>query len=1127
MAFNDVSVRQHLKDFAFTDLFVEDLGWDRKAFSFPIEVAGQWYTLHSPVHKAGLHVFLCPPGPGGTVPDYPIRRRIESQVAKSFVEHLIIFTDTGKTVQVWQWMKREKDQPDRSREHTWYPSRPGPLIVKLQKLQFTLEEQEQDPTIVDSTGRVRDAFDVEKVTKRFYEQFRDEHAAFLDGISGFPPPVSKKDGKKGETEPHPDLQWYTSLTLNRLMFVYFIQKKRFLDGDPDYLQNRLKLVRTQHGRDKFHSFYRLFLLHLFHEGLGKQEGERDPDLAGLIGKVPYLNGGFFEVHQLERDYTGIDIPDKAFKRLFAFFDNWDWVLDTRAPRESPGDGSAATKRKDEINPNVIGYIFEKYINQKQMGAYYTKEDITGYITQNTIIPFILDRAAKDCAVAFQPDGSVWKLLRDDPDRYIYEPVRRGVLTPFSGIPVEARIEGDLRSAIIPLPPEIEAGIADLPKRAGWNKPATDPYALPTETWREHVARRQRCLDLRAKLKAGEIHSVNDLITYNLDLRQFAQDIITNADGPELLKAIWQPLREVTVLDPTCGSGAFLFAALMLLEPLYAGCLDKMQAFLDEATRLKDRKRLARLGEFQKTLDGIARHANEDYFVLKTIIVNNLYGVDIMEEAVEICRLRLFLKLVAQLGPKDKIEPLPDIDFNVRAGNTLVGYATRAQSDDNLNFGDAIQRIDRKAAVFDALFQKFKATQLAEPLATSSSDVRKFKADLLKPLRELREELDTLLAVLYGQAGKAKLPAFRKSHQPFHWWVEFYGIMNAGGFNVVVGNPPYVEFSTIKKAYSLKGYETESCGNLYGFVLERSFTIARTGARVGMIVQLPIICTDRMMPLQRLYANQSQHVWFSTFDDRPSKLFDGLEHIRATIAINEIGAGSAAIKTTKYNRWLTEARPHLFRSIFYFEPTAWVFKGAIPKVGDQISLSIIEKLSKSEPLSVSQGGESVIYFHNAPQYWIRAMNFQPYFWNERDGEQISTQVKPLYFETDRAAQSVCSALNSTLFYWWFIALSDCRHLNMREIDRFPLGLQRMSRENTGKLERLCGQLMNDYQKHANRKDCVYKTTGRVIYDEYFPRFSKTIIDEIDAVIAQHFSLSDEELDYIQNFDLKYRVGETVS
>ena len=70
------------------------------------------------------------------------------------------------------------------------------------------------------------------------------------------------------------------------------------------------------------------------------------------------------------------------------------------------------------------------------------------------------------------------------------------------------------------------------------------------------------------------------------------------------------------------------------------------------------------GDFKKILAQIAKHPNERYFVLKSIIINNLYGVDIMEEAVEICKLRLFLKLVAQVETAEQIEPLPDVDFNI-------------------------------------------------------------------------------------------------------------------------------------------------------------------------------------------------------------------------------------------------------------------------------------------------------------------------------------------------------------------------------------------------------------------------------------------------------------------------------
>ena len=94
---------------------------------------------------------------------------------------------------------------------------------------------------------------------------------------------------------------------------------------------------------------------------------------------------------IERDYPAIQIPDEAFVELFGFFDTWDWTLDYRPLREG-----------NEINPDVLGYLFEQYINQKQMGAYYTKEDITGYITRNALLPFVLDEARRRC-----PESSTW------------------------------------------------------------------------------------------------------------------------------------------------------------------------------------------------------------------------------------------------------------------------------------------------------------------------------------------------------------------------------------------------------------------------------------------------------------------------------------------------------------------------------------------------------------------------------------------------------------------------------------------------------------------------------------------------------------------------------------------------
>ncbi|HEY9700946.1 MAG TPA: hypothetical protein V6C58_00775, partial [Allocoleopsis sp.] len=382
-------------------------------------------------------------------------------------------------------------------------------------------------------------FDLDKIANKFYEQFKKQHDQFLSFIQGIDDLSEQK--------------WYASLMLNRLMFIYFMQTKGFFDQNKNYLFDKLKQCQLE-GKDQFYSF----LIRLFREGLS----DRTSDLTNLLGKIPSLNINLYQKHWLEKKYHHIYIADVAFENMFTFFDKYDWNLSDR-----PG------QNHNEINPDILGYILEKYTNQKQTGAYYTKEDITEYISKNCIIPYLFDSALTlgDTSTSLSVhsatgDGnkSAFQLLKNNPDRYIYDSVRFGVN--------------------LSLPPEIERGINDISQRNDWNKPAFSDYGLPTETWREHINRRQRYFDLIAKIANNEITSINDFITYNFNIRQFIQDVIANCNNPQIIWQFYQSLTQITILDPTCGSGAFLFAALNILEPIYEVCLEKMQIFIDDNYR---------------------------------------------------------------------------------------------------------------------------------------------------------------------------------------------------------------------------------------------------------------------------------------------------------------------------------------------------------------------------------------------------------------------------------------------------------------------------------------------------------------------------------------------------------------
>jgi hypothetical protein len=1124
MPFDISHARPLLQNGDFCRLFIEELGWEPCARKFMLRAGDCVFPFDRIAEKRGFTVWVCE-SPDSDLPDHTTRLKIDRALTQTSFEHLIIFANAGRVRQEWMWVRRESGKPLRVRTHKYTRGQPGDsLLQKLQLLYISLEEEERgELSTLAISGRARSAFDIEIVTKAFYRDFDAHRKAFLKFISGI--------------EDVADREWYASVMLNRLMFVYFIQRKGFLDGDHDYLRNRLDRCREEKGKDKFYSFYRYFLLRLFHEGFGQRPGQRAAGLEKLLGHIPYLNGGIFDVHELEKPtrYGNlIQIPDNAFERIFDYFDQYQWHLDERPLRAD-----------NEINPDVLGYIFEKYINQKQMGAYYTKEDITEYISKNTVLPFLFESAQAKCKVAFEnPSGpTVWDLLSENPDRYIYAAVRHGMSWDIYANDGK----GGCLDTPHALPPEIAEGVdATKPdlieRRKAWNKSAPASHALPTEIWREVVARRNRYEEISRKLAAGEVHGINDFITLNLDIRQFAQDVIANCEGPDLLRALWHSVERITILDPTCGSGAFLFAALNILEPLYEACLDRMEIFLrDEADKVPaESQRSSPAGnpilprkkfeDFTHILDRVASHPNRRYFIFKSIILNNLYGVDIMEEAVEICKLRLFLKLAAQVAPdsaKDNlgIEPLPDIDFNIRAGNTLVGYATydevKKAVSSAFDFDNAMEKISVKAADLQQTFDAFRQRQTEG----DGSVPLEHKLELQKRLKSLEDELNRHLAGEYGikLGNKTASTAWIKSHRPFHWFIEFYGILSGGGFSVIIGNPPYVELSSLV-GYKLRGYSCEDSGNLYAVVMERCASLCGADGRQGFIVPVSSVSTDRYESLQRMLLKRENH--FSSYDDRPSRLFDGLEHIRLTIHLIGRAVDTPQLFSTRYNKWMADERPTLFGKLRFTDTSPIIVDGTLPKLSSELEKSIIQKMiGQHRKLCsfYSRTGKHEVLYSRKVGYFLQVLDFEPRVFDGRGHRRPPSEFKNLDFGNEKYAQLALCCLNANLFYWFVTTFSDCRHVNKREVDAFPIDLEALAASESQKqLVKLAHALMLDLQEHSESR-IMHFAHDTLTVQCIYPKLSKSILDEIDRVLAQHYGFTEEELDFILNYDIKYRLG----
>lgn len=560
------------------------------------------------------------------------------------------------------------------------------------QLYALLNEEDRGKILVSS---IQDAFNIEKITENFFEDYKKIFFKIREIVQG------QKLSNKHAHE-------FTQQLLNRVMFLYFISKKRWLRDNPKFMKWFWESYCSAKAAKKVKgdTFYNNWLSVLFLEAFNDKYEERDYfsiEVSKVLTKAPYLNGGLFRENELDR--LGVRIQDSLFEEIFAFFERYNFTI----KEDLPLDFEVA------VDPQMLGYVYESLANVAE--EIYDRQDLGIFYTPRIEVDFMCKRSLVE---------------------YLHNHF-----------------------------PELE------------------------------------------KSKIYEFIFADK------------EELENNLFDKRTLYRLKEALNDLAVVDPACGSGAFLVGTLNVLVELHK-CICRL---LNEKV--------------------------EDFDLKKRVIKRNLYGVDVMPWAVHSAELRLWLQLIIEsdIQPEElKGYPLlPNLNMNLRVGDSLVQEIGGI----NLNLRDVTvsekikSKLNNLKTEKQNFFENVKSREFKDEESLKREETRIFgeiiderivwnydKIQILeKKLVELKKTIQTNL---FGEKNtdnyekekskiSEKIESLRARNKelalaqkelnkpekkPFVWEIDFAEIFGEkGGFDIVIGNPPYVRQEMISPPNRIKSEVT--------------------------------------------------------------------------------------------------------------------------------------------------------------------------------------------------------------------------------------------------------------------------------------------------------------------------------
>jgi len=1005
----------------------------------------------------------------------------------------------------------------------------------------------------------RDTFN-EILSKKAPKWFRDERKKDIDDFYDLYIELLFGKGKEYEYESclrddikapryatENDIDLFAITLVNRLLFIKFLEDRKILEKG--FLKKRVEFYET-HKEELTGCLYTSQIKPLFYDLLNTPMEEREPKhRRGWFKDVPYLNGGLFK--------ENID-HEKEFQ-----------VSDRLLPQviDDLIEGHELELKDKQIDPAILGSVFEKTINhieqertQKDIGAYYTPNDVTKLIIDQTV-----DEKVRDIIIE----------------------------TFAENIPDDEKKDAFLMTAE---ENSLEKLLRNIENQEGW-------YA-----------------------------------------------------NPDALKDCIDRLTDVKILDPACGSGHFLTAAM---DEIFRSLLSLKRGLTGSENGFENK---------------------EKYDLKKILALNCIYGVDVDRVAAEIAKLRVWLKIVEGNGWEPDFGKLPNIEVNIEAGNTLIGFPYKGGTQPFDAWGANVEELMelREKYKFEDGVNRYEIMELQEELREKMDSEflsrlnYKYICELenveelqniletIGPDERLKDWFGTVKVVKEGGApleddfvddlddfgfktykksarldisekdkelrGKGK--SNRKTREiiigklidilnddyifeefehrpttydlenilgdPFHWVIEFPEVSKLEdtthkmNFDMVLGNPPYGDLLNKYEKTFLFNYVTNNLSDISAQFIERGIQLLDDKGYFGNITILKITYDHRFSKLHYYLKENISHLEIACFERRPCQVFKNAQ-VQVGILTGQKNTNKCGtINTSNFIRFNEEDRNEKFKNIAYTNTDGFVMKDKIgygvekeeyqllPKIGGEMNKKILLCLKQNSDRIltdvVDPEGDYIIYRQRGGGYkpltliddiykssGLRPIRFNSMYVFSLSRKEYEKYLKPGTIETkliesfeDEGYNVEANAeiskednewvisengnekyrikigdenlniynpylhrdlsfllVNSSFFYFYWMTYSNARNLDTGLIKRFPFPNDNI--------------LKNHSEEIQEKKNLLWDAMKSVFdsKNNYFIMSSiRDIINEVDDLVGELFNMSEQEIEFIKDYDSKY-------